>query len=119
MENTNDIVLKGHSVDLDWITTNLERGHNQGLVEVMGMATSEEQRKDILTAIQGINAEHRLARPQDNLPELSFKEYSDWPSSWGKDLVLESKQGGKEKELYEEMDWQDDNNKVHRVYPHF
>jgi hypothetical protein len=122
----NKIVVQGHSVDVDRMTHFLEGSATEKpdthiLASVMGMTNSMAERQDILTMVQGINAMHRLQHPNDNIPALKFSSYSDWPSSNGTDLALirTAKPGDDEKTIYEEMDWKDDNKKVHREYPHY
>lgn len=105
-EVDNHIVVANRSVDVDHMTRQLERGNTKILEDVISHTNTTAERKHILDLVQQTNAAHR--KSDANLPSLTVDNYSDWPSSWGRNSDLNLKRPGeKERTIYEVMDWTD------------
>ncbi len=61
------------SFDLETITRQSEAGNTKLLESSLNCAASFRERSDVLAAVQGLNAQHRLQEPEKHLPVLSLE----------------------------------------------
>ncbi len=61
------------SLDLETITRQSEAGNTKLLESSLNCAASFRERSDVLAAVQGLNAQHRLQEPEKHLPVLSLE----------------------------------------------
>jgi len=80
------------SFDIDSITRQAEIGNTKLLESSLNCAASFRERTDVLAAVQGLNAQHRLQEPDRHLPVLTLEVRQVGPLKATTELSLNSQE---------------------------